>query len=320
MKKYLAGVTSGDLNGIGLEILSKAFSADKSLFENFCLIGNKKSILEYCEKSGIDKSFLNNSNFSSGIDIIDCSDYSEVEFGKITSDSGKSSFEAVLKSIELIKNKVIKGVVTLPICKESWYKAGINYRGHSEVFGDFSTGGKYTMIMYGDFFSVGLVTVHEPVKNISSMLTENELELAINNCLSFGRKIYGDKFRLALCSLNPHCGEGGYIGNEEYILKKVIEKFSAEKSLDKNIHASDTLFYRIYVKKEFDMALCMYHDQGLTPFKMVNFDSGVNVTWGTDFIRTSPDHGVGFDIAGKNLAKIDSFVNSVKVLKKLMHS
>ncbi|MGM0606858.1 MAG: PdxA family dehydrogenase [Candidatus Muiribacteriota bacterium] len=311
MKKYKTAITTGDLNGIGIEILSKAFLKEPSLFDNVLIIGNKKSLLKYCQLSKIGDNFLNN------LDFFNIEPSFTPDFGKISAQSGRLSYESVIKSIKLLKNKRVSSVVTLPICKESWYCAGIKYPGHTEIFGEMCENNNFNMLMKGNYFSVGLVTVHESIKKVPELITEKKIIESINNCLIFGKKIYGKNFRMAICSLNPHAGEGGYIGDEEKKIVNALEFFEKEKTLSRTIYAADTLFYKMYQKNEFNLALCMYHDQALIPFKMVNFDSGVNITWGGDFIRTSPDHGVAFDIAGQNKANPSSFIQALKLALKL---
>jgi 4-hydroxythreonine-4-phosphate dehydrogenase len=172
------------------------------------------------------------------------------------------------------------------------------------------------MILYSPFFSVSLVTIHEPLNKVSRMLNTNNIYRTIKNTIEFSEKVYGESSKIAVCSFNPHGGEGGYLGKEEELIREAIDKIDC-RYLSKDIYAADTLFYKV-ARKEFNAVVCMYHDQGLIPFKMNNFETGVNITYGIDIIRTSPDHGTAFDITGRGEASILSFVNAYNVASSLV--
>ncbi|MFW5782063.1 MAG: PdxA family dehydrogenase [Candidatus Muiribacteriaceae bacterium] len=298
-------ITGGDPNGIGLETLFKCFAQHPDKFSDCILVAGADLVKEYSDRVGLSVP-LNIISCDDGIkprpsllNVLDTGMSVDIEFGKVSPISGKVSFEYVMKAVSLMKEKQVQAVVTLPICKESWYNAGIEFPGHTEVFGH-HFGKDFSMIMYSERFSVCLVTIHEPLSGVSSLITRENVERAVKNALSFGRKIYRGNLRVGVCAFNPHGGEGGYMGDEEKEIKAALSTFDAPE-LEKNIQVPDTAFYKV-MQGDFNMMVCMYHDQGLIPFKMIGFDSGVNVTYGIDGVRTSPDHGTAFDIAGKGIA------------------
>ena len=316
-------ITQGDTNGIGLELFFRALE-ENSISGDFVLLSSRKNVNEYINKiwdfKYRDKLYFikDLSEFKQGrINVLDIVISSEINKGKICGDSGLSSFDAVKKSIDILKEHKECAVVTLPICKEAWYINNIKYPGHTEVYAFYSDKkDSYTMILYSPLFSVSLVTIHEPLNKVSSILNTDNIYKTIINTIEFSKKVYGERSKIAVCSFNPHGGEGGYLGKEEKFIKEAIEKIDC-RYLSKDIYAPDTLFYKV-AKKEFNSVVCMYHDQGLIPFKMNNFETGVNITYGIDIIRTSPDHGTAFDITGSGKASTLSFVNAFNVAVSLL--
>jgi len=315
-------ITQGDTNGIGLELFFRAIESN-SITGDYVLISSKRNVLEYIDKiwdfNLKDKLYFikDIKDYLKGkINILDCILDCEINKGKISAKTGLSSYNAVLKSIEILNNRKAHAVVTLPICKEAWYMNNIKYPGHTEVFGDNCRNStKFTMILYSPEFLVSLVTIHEPLNKVSSLINCENVYNTIINTLDFSKKVYGKNAKVAVCSFNPHAGEGGYLGNEEKHIRKALDMVKSGYVI-KQIFAADTLFYKVACK-EINSVVCMYHDQGLIPFKMNNFETGVNITYGTEIIRTSPDHGTAFDITGTGKASIKSFVNAYKVAGKL---
>jgi len=312
-------ITPGDVNGIGPELFFKSYRKYKELFERTVLVGSKEVFENYTKLFSIEEDI----NYIKDIDdllewkinILDVLKPYDIETGKITKEAGLFSYKAVEKAIELYKESKADAIITLPICKESWYKAGIRFPGHTEVFASSGYGKEFSMIMYSPKFSVILVSIHESIKDVPSLITKEAVAKTVRHALEFGDQVYGDDLSMAVCSLNPHGGEGGNIGEEEKHIIDALKSFY-DNRVPKIPLAADTLFYHV-AKKRYNMVVCMYHDQGLIPFKMNNFDDGVNVTWGTGIKRTSPDHGTAFDIAGKGVADTGSFVAAIRLAKKL---
>jgi len=318
-KESLILITPGDVNGIGPELFFKANNQYPELFKNSVLIGSKEVFEDYREKYDI-KDKINyikevDHHIHGEINILDVLEPYRIETGMITKEAGLFSYKAVERAIALYKAGKGDAIVTLPICKESWYKAGIAFPGHTEFFASCGYGQEFSMIMYSPKFSVILVSIHESIKDVPKLVSEKAVEKTVKHALEFGEKVYEEDLSMAVCSLNPHGGEGGNIGEEEKHIIEALESFE-DKRVPKIPLAADTLFYHV-AEKRYNMVVCMYHDQGLIPFKMNNFDDGVNVTWGTGIKRTSPDHGTAFDIAGKGVADTGSFVAALRLAMKL---
>jgi 4-hydroxythreonine-4-phosphate dehydrogenase len=229
-----------------------------------------------------------------------------IEMGKATTLSGKYAKLSLEAATLALFEKKIDVLVTAPINKHSMQEAGFNYPGHTEYLGD-KLGGKPLMLLCANDLRVAVVTGHVPLKNISEKITiENVLE-KINQLHASLVKDFGiRKPKIAVLGLNPHAGENGAIGDEEKkMIIPAIEK-AKENMLVFGPYSADGFFGK-NMQSQFDGVLAMYHDQGLIPFKTLAFGHGVNFTAGLDFVRTSPDHGTAYDIAGKQIADESSF-------------
>ncbi|MEK7679432.1 MAG: 4-hydroxythreonine-4-phosphate dehydrogenase PdxA, partial [Deltaproteobacteria bacterium] len=207
----------------------------------------------------------------------------------------------------------VQAVVTAPISKEAAKKAGFKFPGHTEFIAHLTGAKDYRMMLGGKDLKVILVTIHEPIKKVPSLITKDAVFKTIRLTHDFFKKGYGIACpRLAVCGLNPHAGEAGMFGSEE---KKFIEP-AVKKAKRQGIDVTgplpaDTVFYRAVKKREFDCVVCMYHDQGLGPLKLLHFEDGINATLGLPFIRTSVDHGTAYDIAWKGTASHESMVSAI---------
>lgn len=296
-------ITTGDVNGIGAEITVKALNALDIPEDKIVIITNKKMLNLYPKL---------NKNY----EIIDVELNGEVEFGKLTKASGEFSFRLLKQACELKP----KAIVTAPVSKEALHLAGHKFNGQTEVLQHFLAKGgqKAEMLFVSRGFNVLLLTRHCALKDVfisKEIIIEKVLRLN-----EFFKTHYGiEKPKLALCSLNPHAGEGGILGSEEETIIKpaVIELRSLGVDIT-NPLPSDTLFIKAgqnYLKGEkapYDCYIAMYHDQGLIPIKTVACEKTVNMTIGLDIIRTSPSHGTAFDIAGKDIANYDSMIEAIK--------
>ena len=238
----------------------------------------------------------------------------------------KLVIKSINKAFELVYSKQASAILTLPVCKKTLKKAEFRFHGQTEYLSYLAkkkTGEKNTEIMIlsttkpvdkGSNLIVGLVTTHIPLLEVKKELTKKLIEQKLISFRSSLQKFWNIKNpRIAISGMNPHAGEGGLIGNEEIrVIKPVLTKFSKNNIKILGPLSSDSCFHKSS-RYQFDGILCLYHDQGLIPFKTLTFGRGVNYTAGLPIIRTSPDHGTGFDIAGKGIANSSSFLNAIKL-------
>jgi 4-hydroxythreonine-4-phosphate dehydrogenase len=320
-QKIRIGITQGDINGIGYEIILKTLLDNRIL--EFCtpVVYGSPKVAAYHRKT------LNISDFSLNIikspdeanpkraNIINCvSDDIRVELGKSTSTAGESSWLALKRAAEDAKNGKLDALVTAPINKYNIQSDNFKFPGHTEFLKEFFNVDDVLMLMVSDFLKVGLLTVHVPLKDVPSLISEVSICQKIrllNRSLTEDFKIR--KPKIAVLGLNPHAGEEGMLGKEETeIMKPAIETLKKEDILVFGPYPSDGLFGSGNNMK-FDGILAMYHDQGLIPFKALIRNEGINFTAGLPIIRTSPAHGTAYEIAGKNLASHDSFRNALYI-------
>ena len=220
--------------------------------------------------------------------------------------------------ISVLKGLNASSLVTAPINKASINKAGFNFEGHTEFLSHVTAAKHVTMMLAGGPLKVSLVTRHVPIKNVPGRITREKVVKTIEDTHRALKYFFNiPRPRIGVAGLNPHAGEGGLLGGEEKA--KILPAVrSARKRLKGDLVGplpSDTLFYKAY-RGRLDAVVCMYHDQGLIPLKMIAFDKGVNLTVGLPFIRTSPDHGTGFDIAGKGKADPSSMTEAIKLASR----
>lgn len=315
--KPIISFTIGDVNGIGPEVVLKAIT-DQEIADKFnaLLIGPEHIWKSTANKLKIKfNPEVNGTNFKKNNIIIKDVYYPyKSEYGKISEKAGDLSVISILQALDLCLIGFSDAMVTAPISKEAINKAKYFYDGHTGLLAALTKNKKICMMLVSQKMRVGLVTTHTPINNISKQISKKliieKLEI-INKSLI---KDFGiQKPNIAVLGLNPHSGDGGVLGNEE---KKIIIPAinSANKMGIQAIgpFASDAFFAR-YNPENYDAILAMYHDQGLIPFKMTDNNRGVNFTAGLKIIRTSPDHGTGFDIAGKFIANHKSMVEAIKL-------
>jgi 4-hydroxythreonine-4-phosphate dehydrogenase len=210
-----------------------------------------------------------------------------------------------------------RGVVTAPVSKHWLQQAGFRFPGQTEFFAD-QWQGDPTMAFVGERLRVVLATWHIPLREVSAALTGDCLEKAVRRAAELGRRLGCDRPRIGVCGLNPHAGEGGILGDEELIvLDPRLDLLREEFPGLSRCLPGDTVFHRQAAGGDFDVVVAAYHDQGLAAVKTLEFESAVNVTLGLPFVRTSPDHGTAFDIAGKGIAHPGSFEAALRVLHEL---
>lgn len=313
------GITQGDTNGIGWEVILGAL-ADPMMVE-ICtpvVYGSRKAAEYYSTKMGEEFVMPHFHYCSSAADarygavnFVEVGDKQlAVEPGKSTEASAKAAIAALEASVADLQSGVLNAVVTAPICKEGMNAAGFGYTGHTEYFAD-KAGGKATMMMCSEILRVALATVHIPVQEVAKSLSAEALVERLVELRATLKSDFGIvEPRIAVLSLNPHAGDGGLLGSEENdIIRPAVNQAYADGVLAFGPMAADGLFASGGYKN-YDAILAMYHDQGLTPFKALS-PEGVNFTAGLDIVRTSPDHGVAFDIAGKGIAESQSMRNAI---------
>ncbi len=318
MKKIRIGITHGDINGVSYEIMIKTLN-EQRLLNNFTpVIYGSPKVLAYYKKamnSNIQTNTINSADEikAKNINIINCnSEDIRVEIGKSTEMAGLASFQALEKATEDLRNNKIDVLVTAPINKNNIQAAGFNFPGHTEYLATGFGNDEHLMILMNEQIKIGVVTGHIPIKDVASTITK---DLILNKLNVLNKSLIEDflisKPKIAILSLNPHCGDHGVIGDEETdIIIPAIKEAKDSGILVFGPYPADG-FFGAFEFKKFDAVLAMYHDQGLAPFKVIAFDDGVNYTAGLPIVRTSPAHGTAYEIAGKNNASEQSFRNAI---------
>lgn len=314
--------TCGDINGIGPEIALKVFQKILSeRHKNQILFVCPVNVFEYYYKTTKSKfpfQLINNpKDFKQNILNVLPLPNTKIEFGKITKQAGKASYNSIKKSLELIKKKQADILITSPVSKEAINKANIDFSGHTELLAEFDENKNYLMTFLAGDLKASLLTIHKPIKEIPSLIKKEKIISAVELLFKSAQNDFNIlNPKIAVLGLNPHAGENGLIGQEEI---KIITP--AIKQLKKNYFVDGPFvpdaFWGNKAYQNYDFILGMYHDQILIPFKLLNFNSGVNYTAGLSFVRTSPDHGTAFDIASKNLADPSSLMQSYNYAVKI---
>jgi len=309
----MIGITIGDPAGIGPEVALKAVDAIEH--NNILLIGPL--------------SVINKERKSLGIaripEVVDVKGSMEIPFGKPSKESGEIAHETIIKAIKLLKENKITSLVTAPVSKKAVSMAGYDFIGHTEMLADAFKVQRYAMFFYSKKINIALVTRHIPLSIVSKELSSQRIYDTIKLTYEFlsrywkvlrvrGRAVIG------VLALNPHAGEGGNIGDEEArIILPAIERAKRDGIDVEGPLVPDTAYLSAIrqVRCDFDAFVAMYHDQGLIPLKLLEFERAVNITLGLPFIRTSPSHGTAYDIAGKGIADPRSMEKAIKMAIKL---
>ncbi len=324
MEKKKIAITMGDHGGIGPEVIVKALSFQD--IRNCChpvVIGDAEIIMEALKLSDLPLKVRNLNGISESepgtgsIDVLDIRPHSSFEKGGPSKSAGESAVKYIKKAVKLVLKKHADAIVTAPLSKESLRMAGFSWPGHTELIADLTKTENFAMMFVSNKLKIILGTIHIPIKDVPKKINErvilNTIKLAAKASVMCGIR----SPRIAVAGLNPHAGESGIMGDEEIkAITPAINEAKAQGIEVSGPHPPDVVFYKT-LKGEFDMVVCMYHDQGLIPFKMLAFDTGVNVTVGLPFIRTSPDHGTAFDIAWQNKADPASMVEAIKLAAKM---
>ena len=316
--KIKLGISIGDINGIGLEIIIKSVANDVVM--NACtpvLYGSSK-IVSYHKNIVENVEFSYQNQHSSDrlqrdkVNIVNIwNEDVMISLGKPTEESGKYAILSLEAAVKDLKEGKIDVLVTAPVNKNALKMAGFRYPGHTEYL-THQLGERSLMLMVSDEMKLGVVTGHMPLAEVAQVMTKELVSEKLNILLNSLKCDFGvEKPTIAMLGLNPHAGEEGTMGAEENdIIRPVIIEAKKRGELVMGPFPADGLFGSGQYKK-FDGILAMYHDQGLVPFKALSFGHGVNFTAGLDFIRTSPDHGTAYEIAGKNMANPRSMMRAI---------
>jgi len=316
MRKFV--FTCGDINGIGPEIVVKTLNRicdQKNTSFIFVVPSNVFSeiikIVKPVFKYEILKEYVD--NLTVPVQVIDIGN-AAITPGKATKVSGRISFDSLKYAFDLTHTKKADALITAPISKTAFNLANINFPGHTELLAEWSGSKNFLMMFLSKKMKAALLTIHKPIRKVPQLISEERLIKSLQLINSTLKRDFDiPKPKIAVLGLNPHAGEEGLIGNEEEtIIKPAIKKVKYVSG-----PFSPDAFFGSKKYSEFDMILGMYHDQVLIPFKMKNFSSGVNFTAGLDIVRTSPDHGVAYDIAWKNIANETSLYYAYKYARMI---
>jgi 4-hydroxythreonine-4-phosphate dehydrogenase len=340
------GITLGDVTGIGPEVTLKALAAEPANDETrYLLIGDEGHLRRLNEKLGTGVPLETFSSYDAiGVQASACSSgrlkpelqptarrfFITQPFSEpLPENLPAGSPSAANAAVAALKNgarrclrRELDALVTAPVNKEAIVRAGHRFVGQTELFARAAKTKRYAMMLLGHderdrWLRVALVTIHTAIKSVPRKITPEKITLAIELAAQACRDLGLPRARVAVCGLNPHAGEGGEFGDEE--IKTIMPTVLAAQKTGLDVVgplSGDTVFYHA-LRGDFDAVVAMYHDQGLAPLKAVAFDSGINWTLGLPFIRTSPDHGTAYDIAGKGIANPSSMIAAIGLAKQL---
>ncbi|MDE3124985.1 MAG: 4-hydroxythreonine-4-phosphate dehydrogenase PdxA [Bacteroidota bacterium] len=316
--KPVIGITSGDLNGIGIELIIKSLSDHRIL--DICIpvvfSGNKS--INFYRKSLPDYNFTYNStkDFSKlshkQVNLYSCwEEEVAIQPGILNATGGEYAFRSLEMAVKALKEGNIHGLVTAPIHKQNIQSEKFQYTGHTPYLKDVFQADDVVMMMVAENMRVAVLTEHIPVKEIAAHITRENIVRKLKIIHQSLQTDFGiDKPRIAVLGLNPHAGDEGLIGTEEETIIKPAIKDAKHTMMVFGPYSADAFFARAQYQ-QFDAVLAMYHDQGLIPFKSLALGEGINYTAGLPAVRTSPDHGTAFDIAGKGKANQASFIAAI---------
>ncbi|NNC36882.1 MAG: 4-hydroxythreonine-4-phosphate dehydrogenase PdxA [Acidimicrobiales bacterium] len=313
----------GDPAGVGPEITQKAWQALRGQRETaFFVIGDPRfyrsvrAIEHPCEAAHV---------FANALPILPL-ECASIEHGEPNEKAAPAIIKSIEQAVAFAIENTAAAIVTNPIAKDVLYRAGFKHPGHTEFLNSLTEGSvaPYTrgpmMMLSAKDLRVALVTIHSPLKDIADAITKDKIVKAATLLDESLRIDFGIKSpRLAMAGLNPHAGENGSIGMEEIDILNPAAEYLRTRGINiTDAQSADTLFHE-EARANYDAALCMYHDQGLIPVKTLDFHGGVNTTLGLPIVRTSPDHGTAFDIAGKGIARPDSLIAAIHMARQISH-
>ena len=312
MKTLAIGITAGDPNGIGPEVALRAALRPQPAHRRLVLIGHREVWERAARQIGrtpppetpdLSRPLPRRCTWDP-----DMAPPPVSRPGQVRADSARAAYAYILSAAAAALNGRLAAVVTAPICKEAFQKAGIRELGHTELLARLAGVHRYAMMLFGDQIRVVLATRHLPLRKVADALTADAVVEAVEMLARALPWLGFRRARIGVCGLNPHAGDGGALGDEE---RTVIAPALARcRRRGWNVAGpipADAIFHQ-HLAGQYDGVVAMYHDQGLGPMKMLSFECGVNLTLGLPFVRTSPDHGTAFDLAGKNKANPASMI------------
>jgi 4-hydroxythreonine-4-phosphate dehydrogenase len=320
------GISLGDITGIGPEVTLKALAGELGADDTrYLLIGDTEHVRRLDEQLGLKLPMETYNGKDRPGRIFLCQPLPESLPADLLEGSPAAARAAVAwvrDGAERCLRDEIDALVTAPVNKYAIVRAGQAFIGQTEMLSEIAGTGRTAMMLLGQddrgrWLRVALATTHLPIKLVSEHLTREKIELAIELAAQACRDLGLPRARIAVCGLNPHAGEGGEMGTEEQTTVGPAVQAAQRRQIDAvGPLSADALFYHAY-RGDYDAVVAMYHDQGLVPLKMIGFDSGINWTLGLPFIRTSPDHGTAYDIAGQGKANPSSMVAAIRLAKQL---
>jgi 4-phospho-D-threonate 3-dehydrogenase / 4-phospho-D-erythronate 3-dehydrogenase len=315
-------ITMGDPSGIGPEIIVKTLSKGDA---HALVYGSALVMREAVRRLGLDlpvRSVDTPKQALSSEGVIEVVEAAEITalppVGEVSPISGKAAFDAIVAAIQAAKAGWVSAIVTAPINKEALRSAGIRYPGHTEILAEYGGAKRVAMMLANDVIRTVLVTIHMSLRSAIERADFDAQMAAIRLAHEGGRALGFKKPRIAVAGLNPHSGEGGLFGDEEIrIIAPAIKAAQAEGIAVSGPWSGDTVYMQAR-KGQFDIVVAQYHDQGLIPVKFLGLEKGVNITLGLPFVRTSPDHGTAFDIAGKGIADPSSLETALAYARQLV--
>ena len=320
MRRFI--FTCGDVNGIGPEITIKALNkVTRSSNDRFIFVCPSNIFYKTAEIIKPNFRFLETNNLN-GINnskvILFNTGSIKMKFGAVTKESGEAAFRSIETALKICKWNSNDAIITAPISKTAIQLAGYHFPGHTEIFAGHYGVKNYVMMFLSKKMNAALATIHEPIKKVPGLISQVKLSKKLDviiQSLKMDLRIAAP--RVAVLGLNPHAGENGIIGNEE---EKIISPLIKNRKYSDYLSGpySPDAFFANKLFNKFDLVFGMYHDQVLIPFKFMNFGAGVNFTAGLPIVRTSPDHGTAFDIAGKGIADESSIISAYNYAKIIL--
>ena len=318
------GITLGDPSGIGPEVTIKALAALPLDDWHYLLLGDEPLLRKTNRELGLDlpiekfTSYAQDGRFfchNPGVPL-------PSPVGQGSREAARSAMEALVDGAERSLRGELVGIVTAPVNKEAIIRLGTPFMGQTEFLSELARAKRTAMMLLGEddrgrWLRVALVTTHIPLREVANQITTAKTELAIDLAAEACRDLKLPRAKIGVCGLNPHAGEGGEFGDEEMRIITPAVEHARKRGIDvTGPVAADTLFYYAY-HGHYDAVVAMYHDQGLAPLKMIGFEKGINWTLGLPFIRTSPDHGTAYNIAGQNKANPNSMLAAINLAREL---
>ncbi len=320
------GISLGDVTGVSPEVALKAVAAESQSDDTkYLLIGDEKVARQLNAANGLNRPLENFSGYAAAGKLFIANPLSEALPERLPAGSplaARAAVAALLDGAQRCLRGELAALVTAPVNKESIIRAGHKFVGQTEFLSELAGTRRTAMMLlgtdeHGRWLRVALATIHIALKSVAEKLTAEKIMLAIELAAQSCRDLGLPRARIAVCGLNPHAGEGGEFGDEEITTIGPVVQLMQKRGFNVAGPLSGDTVFHYALRGDFDAVVAMYHDQGLAPLKAVAFDTGVNWTLGLPFIRTSPDHGTAYDIAGKGIANPSSMIAAIRLAKQL---